>query len=131
VSQPAESLEPPDDEPVVAPDIDPPLDPPAESYGGDPDEARRYPSTIGGGLYIAVLITAATAIGIVVGGDWRAGVRVLAGALVAAAGFRLVLRRRDAGMLAVRHRLLDVTLFVAVAVLLWWLAGSIPEQPGP
>lgn len=48
--------------------------------------------------------------------------------LVAAAVLRLGLPEKDAGMLAVRHRFLDVGILVAVAVGLVLLAGSIPEQ---
>ncbi|WP_340537386.1 DUF3017 domain-containing protein [Nocardioides sp. GXZ039] len=101
----------------------PPLD-----DGGD--EPRRYPSTVGGAFYLAILVTAATAIGIVVNGDWRVGIRVLAAGLAVAGLLRLVLPRRDAGMLAVRHRVLDVVLLFGVAIALYWLAGSIPDQPG-
>jgi hypothetical protein len=32
-------------------------------------------------------------------------------------------------MLAVRHRLIDVTLLAAMGGLLWFLAVSIPDQP--
>ncbi len=62
-------------------------------------------------------------------GEWRGGLRVVAGGLGAAALLRLVLPERDAGMLAVRHRFLDVGILVAVGVALLLLAGSIPEQP--
>ncbi len=96
-----------------------------------PDEGdRRYPSTIGGAFYIGVLAAAVVAIAIVMTSDWRVGVRVLAAALGAAGAVRLLLPQRDAGMLAVRHRFVDVGILVAVAVTLWWLAGSIPDQPG-
>jgi DUF3017 family protein len=107
-------------------------DPPAES----PDEPhaqeeRRYPSTIGGAFYIGVLLATAVGIAIVFQShDWRLGVRVVGGALFAAAALRLVLPQRDAGMLAVRHRLVDVTLLVLVGGALFFLAGSIPDQPG-
>ncbi|MEO9325830.1 DUF3017 domain-containing protein [Nocardioides sp. C4-1] len=109
--------------------VDDPRD--ADPLVDDPDGPRRYPSTVGGALYIAVLLTAVTAIGIVATGDWRVGVRVLAGALAAGATFRLVLPRRDAGMLAVRGRFFDAVLLAGIAALLWWLAGSIPDQPSP
>ncbi|MGA8255579.1 MAG: DUF3017 domain-containing protein [Nocardioides sp.] len=92
-------------------------------------EDRRYPSTIGGAFYLAILLTAAGAVAIVMTGEWRLGVRVLASALGAAAVLRLLLPQRDAGMLAVRHRLIDVALLVGVGLALYWLAGSIPEQP--
>ncbi len=94
-----------------------------------PAPPRRYPSTIGGAFYLVILITVGLALGIVVNDDWRVGVRVLSGGLALAAVLRLVLPQRDAGMLAVRHRLLDVLLLAAVATTLYWLAGSIPDQP--
>jgi hypothetical protein len=90
---------------------------------------RRYPSTIGGAFYIGVLV--ATAVGIVIvyrSHDWQLGVRVIAGALCAAGLLRLVLPQRDAGMLAVRSRLIDVTLLVVVGGALFFLAGNIPDQ---
>nr|WP_276509521.1 DUF3017 domain-containing protein [Nocardioides marinisabuli] len=81
-------------------------------------------------IYLGVL--AAGAVGIVLAGrdDWRLGVSVLAGALMAAAAARLVLPARDAGMLAVRHRLVDVALLGGVGGLLLFLARTIPNQPG-
>ncbi len=109
-------------------DPEPPTDPPDEPPEQDD---RRYPSTIGGAFYIGVLI--ATGIGIAIvfqSHDWRLGVRVVAGALFAGAALRLVLRQRDAGMLAVRHRFIDVALLVLVGGALFFLAGDIPDQPG-
>ncbi|GAA5147970.1 hypothetical protein GCM10023340_21180 [Nocardioides marinquilinus] len=94
-----------------------------------PEQPRRYPSTVGGAFYLCVLITAGVAIGIVTTGDWRAGLRVLSAGLVAAGVLRLLLPQRDAGMLAVRHRLVDTTLLIGVAVAFYLLAGSIPDQP--
>jgi len=94
-------------------------------------EERRYPSTVGGACYLVVLGVGVAAIVVAGVDDWRFGVRLLAGALGGAAACRLVLPQRDAGMLAVRHRLVDVALLVAVAVTLWVLAGDIPDQPGP
>ena len=113
---------PPDDIPAVS----------AEELGtGVPhQEARRYPSTLGGILYLVVLAVAAAGLVVVVLADWRLGIRVVGGALVTAALFRLVLRQRDAGMLAVRHRLLDATMLAGVGAVLIFLAQSIPNQPG-
>ncbi len=91
---------------------------------------RKYPSTIGGVLYILVLT--AMAVGIAItwrAHDWRLGIRVVAGALAAAAALRLVLPQRDAGMLAVRPRLVDVVLSGSVAAVLLVLAENIPDQP--
>ena len=118
-AEPVEPAHPPD-LPVVREE---PIPPPAGLT------ERRYPSTIGGAFYLLVLLAAGTGIALVVTDDWRLGVRVIAGALAAAALARLVLPQRDAGMLAVRHRLVDVVMLVAVAGVLWWLAGSIPDQP--
>lgn len=92
---------------------------------------RRYPSTIGGAIYIAVLIAAGVGVALVVSDDWRLGVRVIAGALAGAAAVRLVLPQRDAGMLAVRHRFIDVLMLAGVAIALFVLTGSIPDQPMP
>jgi hypothetical protein len=91
--------------------------------------ARRYPSTIGGAFYLGILLVTAIGIGIVWTGDWRLGIRWVAGALIAAAALRAVLPRKDAGMLAVRHRLLDCVLLAGVAAALIFLASTIPNQP--
>jgi hypothetical protein len=81
-------------------------------------------------LYILVLITMAVGIGITWRAhDWRLGIRVVAGALAAASALRLVLPQRDAGMLAVRPRLVDVFMAGAVAAALFVLAANIPDQP--
>jgi hypothetical protein len=76
-------------------------------------------------------VLAAVAVGIVVAvvDDWRNGVRTISGSLGFAGVLRLLLPERDAGMLAVRHRLLDVGILVVLAVTLFVLAISIPEQP--
>jgi len=93
------------------------------------EEERRYPSTIGGAFYLAILGVCGAAIAVVAGGDWRLGVRVLAVALMAAAGLRLVLPARDAGMLAVRNRAIDVSVLALMGGLIYFLASSIPDQP--
>ncbi len=95
-----------------------------------PEETpRRYPSTMGGMLYLLALVGVLAGLGIAVLDDWRFGVRVLALALGFAAACRLLLPTRQAGMLAVRHRLVDVGMLVAVAAGLFFLAGDIPNQP--
>lgn len=88
-------------------------------------EGRRYPSTLGGLCYLILLAVAAVAVLVSAFDDWRLGVRMLAGVLGAAALLRLVLPQRDAGMLAVRHRSIDVALLLGVAVALFLLVGSI------
>ncbi len=111
----------------MEPDLDPPIeDIPPES--AEP-EGRRYPSTIGGLLYLGLLAVSAAGLGIVVRGDWRLGVKWIAGALVLAALVRLVIPAQQAGMLAVRRRAIDVAILAALGVALWLLATSIPNQP--
>lgn len=107
----------------------PPPDEPIEEPFLEPQPLTRIPRTLGGGIYLVVLLVAIAGIGIVLVDDWRLGVRVVAGALAGAGLVRLVLPQRDAGMLAVRHRLLDVLLLGAIAAALFYLAGDIPEQP--
>jgi hypothetical protein len=106
-----------------------PTEPPPREGEGEYDEGRRYPSTIGGMFYLLVLAATAVGIGIVSTGNWRLGTEWMAGALIAAALARLVLPRRDAGMLAVRHRLFDCVLLAGVGVILIFLAITIPNQP--
>lgn len=96
----------------------------------DEDEPRRYPSTIGGAFYLLVLVVVTVAMLIVAFGEWRTGIRLMGGSLIFAALVRLVLRARDAGMLAVRHKVLDAVILVVLGGLLVFLAGSIPDQPG-
>lgn len=112
-------------------DIDPPESvPPVSAEPVDPDEPRRYPSTIGGAFYLLLLGVVAVAMVVVVLDEWRTGIRLMGGSLLLAAVVRLLLRSRDAGMLAVRHKLLDALVLVVLGGALIFLAGSIPEQPG-
>ena len=114
-------------EPVPSPEeIAEELDAAAEEQ----ETERRYPSTIGGAFYLAVLALSAVGIGIVWSGDWRLGMRFLAGALSIAALLRLVLPARDAGMLAVRNRVFDVVLLGGLGVAIFFLATTIPNGPG-
>ena len=95
----------------------------------DPEHGRRYPSTIGGIFYLVVLAVTGVGIGIVATGDWRAGIRWVAGGLLLASLVRLVLPTREAGMLAVRHRAFDCIVLATVGALLIFLASTIPNQP--
>jgi hypothetical protein len=105
----------------------PPL--PAEPPLDEGDGVRRYPSTIGGAFYLAILAVVAVGLAIVATGAWRTGIRWYGGALLAAALLRAVLPGKDAGMLAVRKRWWDCLLLAGTAVALIFLAGSIPDQP--
>jgi hypothetical protein len=90
---------------------------------------RRYPSTIGGALYLLALLGVGVGLLVAVLIDWRLGVRWLGGSLIFAAGCRLVVPSRQAGMLAVRHRLVDTFMLTGVGVVLIFLAADIPNQP--
>ena len=108
-------------------DVDqPPVDPLPDE---EASEHRRHPSTIGGLFYLVVL--AITAVGIVISwtGDWRLGVKWIGAALILGAVVRVVLPRRDAGMLAVRNRAVDAVMLSGVGVTLIFLSESIPNQP--
>jgi len=118
-----ELREPEGGEPTIEPPID---DIPAES--AEP-EGRRYPSTLGGLCYLAVLAASVVGLVIITQGDWRVGVKWNAAALVAAAVARLVLPAPQAGMLAVRRRFIDVLLLAVVGAALWFLSSTIPNQP--
>ena len=114
-------------DPGPGPDLDAPVDdvPPASAE----PHGRRYPSTIGGAFYLLVLGVSAVGLGVVTQGDWRLGVRWIGAALVLAAVARLVLPTRQAGMLAVRRRTVDVVILAGVGVAMLFLSASIPNQP--
>jgi hypothetical protein len=103
--------------------------PPPEGVETYEAEGRRYPSTIGGMFYLVVLAGTAVGIGIVWTGNWRLGTEWMAGSLIFAALLRLVLPNKDAGMLAVRHRIFDCLLLAGVGGILIFLAVTIPNQP--
>ncbi|WP_432476860.1 DUF3017 domain-containing protein [Nocardioides sp. GXQ0305] len=90
---------------------------------------RRYPSTIGGALYLVSLLGVGCGLVIVMIGDWRLGVRFAGGSLLFAAACRLLLPRHHAGMLAVRNRWFDTAVLSLLGGALVVLAGSIPNQP--
>ena len=78
----------------------------------------------------AVVLTAAAGLAVIgFGGSWRVGLRILSGAIAAAGLLRMILRDRDAGMLAVRNRWLDAGLAIGAAVALTILSITIPDQP--
>ncbi|MCX6401775.1 MAG: DUF3017 domain-containing protein [Propionibacteriales bacterium] len=72
-----------------------------------------------------------TLVGLVVAAnsDWRVGIQIIAGVLGSAALLRLALPEKDAGMLAVRHRFLDVAILLLIGGTLFVLALTIPDQP--
>ena len=117
---------------IVPPESVPPIS--AEDlvdgdHPGNQPEERRYPSTIGGAFYLLVLLITVAGLAVAALSDWRVGIRMLGGALLLASAVRAVLSPRDAGMLAVRHKALDVLLLAGLGAALIFLASSIPDQP--
>jgi Protein of unknown function (DUF3017) len=104
-------------------------EPPADVPVPPEEPPRRYPSTIGGGLYLVVLLGVGAGLVVVTIGDWRLGVRVAGVSLIVGAVCRLLLPQHHAGMLAVRNRWFDCALLTGLGVALIFLAGSIPNQP--
>jgi hypothetical protein len=121
-----ELREPEGGDPATEPTVEPVVDVPPES--AEP-EGRRYPSTLGGLVYLSVLAVSVVGLVIATRGDWRFGVRWVAASLVAAAVARLLLPAPQAGMLAVRRRSIDVALLVLAGAALWFLSVTIPNQP--
>lgn len=112
---------------MLVSDLDPPV-PEIPPESAEP-AGRRYPSTLGGLLYLVVVGVSCLGLGLVTQGHWRQGVKWIAGALVAAAIIRLVIPAPQAGMLAVRRRAVDVAILVLLGAGLWFLSSSIPNQP--
>ena len=90
----------------------------------------RKPKTRGGVVYLLVVAAALVGLGVVAWSDWRRGVVVIGAALLGGAVWRYFLGEFDSGMLRVRRRWFDVSVMIAVGVLLIMLATTIPNQPG-
>jgi hypothetical protein len=76
-----------------------------------------------------LLVLAVAAIGLVIAAlaDFRTGSLVVAIALLLAAALRVVLPQRDAGLLAVRRRSVDVLTLGLLGTALGFLAFVVPE----
>jgi hypothetical protein len=119
-------------------------DPAAEPPEGEPSEEEqrsalpplrevteiKKPSTLGGVIYLCVLVAALVGVGIAATGAWRTGVSWLAIALIGAAVARVVLPDDNAGMLRVRRKSLDAAILTGAGIALLLLAWTIPNQPG-
>jgi hypothetical protein len=93
------------------------------------DSPFRRPQTLGGLVYLAVLLAALVGLGIVLAGAWRTGLSWIGVGLLVAAFFRLVLSERGAGMLRVRRKWSDVLMLTAAGVALIVLSVLVPNQP--
>ncbi len=76
---------------------------------------------------LLVLAVAATGLVIAALADFRTGSLVVAIALLLAAALRVVLPQRDAGLLAVRRRSVDVLTLGLLGTALGFLAFVVPE----
>lgn len=103
---------------------------PAAGIPIPPEEPpRRYPSTIGGGLYLVALLGVGVGLVVVAIADWRLGIRIAGGSLIFGAVSRMLLPAHHAGMLAVRNRWFDAGLLSLLGLAMIVLATSIPNQP--
>ena len=107
------------------------MSPAAHPVPGTPPEPepRRVPSTVGGMVYLLVVLAGALGLGSVALGAWRRGIVTIGVALLVGAAARLVLSDRNAGMLRVRrHRWVDVLMLTLVGATMVFLALVIPDQ---
>jgi hypothetical protein len=102
----------------------------------DPDTGARPPSlhsprprTLGGAVYLAVLMVSALSLLVIVLGQWRVGMTLLGGGFVAASVARFVIPDRNAGMLHLRRKAIDVPTLAVIGGSLLTLAAAIPERP--
>jgi len=101
---------------------------PEEDVQPESSEPRRYPSTIGGMVYLVALVACVTGTVIVTRGHWRTGIVWIALALIAAAIGRLVLPQEQAGMLEVRRRSLDVATLAGFGIVILILNATIHSR---
>jgi hypothetical protein len=90
--------------------------------------APRAPRTIGGAVFLLVLAGTVAGVLVVAFSDWQGGLTLSGGSLVAGAVARLVLPNRQAGMLGVRRKLVDVTTLLVLGGGLVALAALIPPR---
>ncbi|MBZ5733238.1 DUF3017 domain-containing protein [Nocardioides sp. TRM66260-LWL] len=101
---------------------------PDRSPRGSEDGRRWTPRTVGGWVYLGVLVIDAVGLLLALAGAWRVGVAVLGASLLLAAVARLLLRGRDAGMLAVRHWAIDAALLAITGGVVLALAATVPGR---
>ena len=90
---------------------------------------RRLPQTLGGTIYVLVVVMALVGLGIVVAGAWRTGLVWMGVGMLLGALTRAVLSERAAGMLRVRRRWSDVLMLTVAGIGLIVLAVIVPDQP--
>ena len=76
---------------------------------------------------LSVLALVAVGLGLAALVDWQPGAFVIGAALLLAAGLRLSLRERQAGLLVVRGRVADASVLLVLGLALVALANAIPR----
>jgi hypothetical protein len=79
---------------------------------------------------LAVLAVVVAGLGVGALADWRLGAIIVGVALLLAAGLRLTLRERQAGLLVVRSRGFDAAVLLVLGFALVALANTIPTGNG-
>jgi hypothetical protein len=90
---------------------------------------RRYPSTIGGMIYLSMLAVVLVGIALSATGAWRSSMVWMGGSLLVSAVARLLLPENQVGMLKIRGRIVDVVVlvFLGSAVITAALAIPMPQ----
>jgi hypothetical protein len=93
--------------------------------------APRKPRTVGGVVYLGVLIATLAGVVVVALGEWRSGLTTIGVAVLVGGVGRLVLRNSSAGMLGIRRKLIDVVTLLLLGGALVVLAAIIPDPTLP
>lgn len=89
----------------------------------------KKPSTTGGIIYLVCVGLLVAGLAVVAAGPWREGVTLMGLGFTLALVMRLVLPDQRAGMLRVRHRVIDLMVLGGCAGLMLALAVIIPDRP--
>ena len=93
--------------------------------------APRKPRTVGGLVYLGVLIATLVGVVVVALGEWRSGLTTIGVAVLVGGVGRLVLPNASAGMLGIRRKLIDVVTLLLLGGALVVLAAIIPDPTLP
>ena len=93
--------------------------------------APRKPRTVGGVVYLAMLVATVVGVVVVALGEWQAGLTTIGAAVLVGGVARLVIPNANAGMLGIRRKLIDVLTLVVLGAALVVLAGIIPDPTLP
>jgi DUF3017 family protein len=88
----------------------------------------QKPSTTGGIVYLTVVAMLLTGLVVVLLGGWRSGVALMGASFAVAFVARSVLPDDRAGMLRIRHRVVDLTAMGLCCVGMFVLALVIPSR---